>query len=93
MADEREAEEVGDSSTNLLANYQRCARELLKSALLEQHGGKLFAAEKAPKLTELKRCALIRAELIASKLFYIEILLFIGERRNCRVSRLRQLWN
>ena len=31
-------EAVGDSSNNRVANFQRCARELLRSALLEQHG-------------------------------------------------------
>ena len=62
MADEMavEREKVGDSSTNRLANYQRCARELLRSALLEQHGGALTTTQRAPKTAELRRWALIR---------------------------------
>ena len=32
-------EQVGDSSESLLVNFQRSARELLRSALLEQRGG------------------------------------------------------
>ena len=55
-----EREKVGDSSTNRLANYQRCARELLRSALLEQHGGVLTTTQRAPKTAGLRRWALIR---------------------------------
>ena len=57
---EVDGEKIGDSSTNRLANYQRCARELLRSALLEQHGGTLIATHRATKPTELRRWALIR---------------------------------
>ena len=68
-----DGEKVGDSSTNRLANYQRCARELLRSALLEQHGGTLITSHRAPKPTELRRWALIRGSSLA---FYIEFALY-----------------
>ena len=79
MASEMElGEEVGDSSTNLLANYQRHARELLRSALLEQHGA-LSTTEKG--VPELKRWALIKKISVYS--FSGIKFASIGGRRNC----------
>ena len=71
-----EVEKVGDSSTNRLANYQRCARELLRSALLEQPS---IARQRAPTPTELRRWALIKVYF--GRIF--KLYFFIGGRRNC----------
>ena len=57
MAAEME-EQVGDSSRNRLANYQRCARELLKSALVQQNAVKsqmTVKENRLPKLVDLTR--------------------------------------
>ena len=54
MAAEMEEQE-GDSSKNLLANYQRSAREVLRSALSEQHCGTIHQHNEHLKQTNLCR--------------------------------------